>query len=125
VRLGGLGDKKQGCGSKKDYKLQELNPKNMNKNMLKKMTGIKIRIYPVPLEKTGNGRKQRDDLWSVANASNDLIELSNLSTGHSKQIGMDQVKEYRAVPLSGSKGLLLLRSQLTIDGKKVLVEPIR
>jgi hypothetical protein len=105
-------------------KLKKVAPRDTNEETLRKMTGKNFRIYPVPLETTGNGRKQRDDLWFIKNTADDLIEIFNPSTGLSKIINIDQIKEYRTDSLSGGNGFLLLRSQLTINGNEVLVEPI-
>jgi hypothetical protein len=105
-------------------KLKKVPPRDTDEEILRKMAGKKFRIYPVPLETTGNGRKQRDDLWFIKNTADDLIEIFNPSTGLSKIINMNQIKEYRTDSILGNDGFLLLRAQLTIDGNEVLVEPI-
>jgi hypothetical protein len=129
VRLGGAGEKNnlnQKRGNESMHKkLKKVPPRDTDEEILRKMAGKKFRIYPVPLETTGNGRKQRDDLWFIKNIADDLIEIFNPSTGLSKIINIDQVKEYRTDSILGNDGFLLLRAQLTIDGNEVLVEPMK
>jgi len=96
----------------------------MNKSALKKNIGKKVRIRPVPLKRTLSGFKRIDDLWFVERVSDDSIELSNLTTGHSKKIGLDHVKEYKTDPKFESDGFIILRSQFIIDNKTINVEPI-
>lgn len=97
----------------------------MNKKMLQKIIGKKVRIRPTPYELTMSGLKIINEPWFVEKGTTeDSIEISNSVTGHSKQMGFDHVKEFMTDPQFGSYGILILKSQIIIDGNTVLIEPI-
>lgn len=96
----------------------------MNKKMLQKIIGKKVRIRPAPYERVFSGLKRVSELWFVENVTDDSFEISNSATGHSKQIGLDHVKEFMTDPQFGSCGILILKSQIIIAGYAVHIEPI-
>ncbi len=97
----------------------------MNKKMLQKIRYKKVRLFPSPYKRTLNRLSIINELWFVEDISNDYIELSYDSpNGWSKKIGLDHIIEFMTDSQYGSQGILILKSQLIIDGKYVCIEPL-
>lgn len=91
----------------------------MNADRLKRDIGKHFRIRPLP-ERWDNTvqLESMDDRWSLDDVNSQHIKITNLSTGHSKELGHDNVREYR------SPDFLLLHCQLILRGNAVETEPI-
>ena len=92
--------------------------------MLQRLKGKKVRIRPVPYKHTSIDKISLNEFWVVENATDDFLEISYPATGHSKRIGKDHVKEFMTDTQFGSDGILVLKSQIIIDGRAVHIEPI-
>lgn len=91
----------------------------MNVEYLKKDIGKHFRIRPLP-ERWDDTRQlaSLDERWSLDDVTQQHIKITNLSTGHSKEIGADNVREYRG------PDFLLLRCHLIIRKRALEIEPI-
>lgn len=96
----------------------------MNKKMLQKTKFKRVRIQPYPYKRTLSGNKIVKEPWFVEDVTDNFIEISLQSTGHRKEIGLDHVKEFMTDSQYGSEGILILKSQLIINGNTVYIEPI-
>jgi hypothetical protein len=100
----------------------------MNKKKIKQLRGW-VRIYPSPkIEVRGNSR--HPDFWFADEyVSAAHIRLSYSATGHSKDIGLDHIVEYRTDSFVNmgqtSKGIIILKTQIVVRGQSVLLEPLR
>ena len=93
----------------------------MQLEQLKKNVGRHFRIRPITERWDDTGQlDSRDDRWSLDNVDvkANHIKITNLSTGYSKEIGGDNVREYR------SPDFLILHCQLIIRGNTLLIQPI-
>ena len=86
-----------------------------------------MRVHPAPkIEIRGN--VDLPDLWFVEDVTDNHIKLSYPSTGHSKDIGLDHFIEYRTDSFVHmgrmSKGILILKTQITVIGNSVTLEPL-
>ncbi len=96
----------------------------MNKKMLDKLIGKKVRLRPIPLKHQGGKWLRCDDLWRVEKSSIASLELANVASDHSKPIPKDHIREFMTDSQFGSDGILKLKSQIFIDGYAVKLEPI-
>ncbi len=55
---------------------------------------------------------------------NDGVTIQNISTGHSRKLGPDNIREFRSDKPGAGPHFLLLRCQLILDGRAILLEPI-
>jgi hypothetical protein len=91
----------------------------MKADQLKKDVGKLFRIRPLPLHGHFTGQLDpRDDKWSLDGVARQQIKITNLSTGHSIELGLDNVREFR------SPDFLILHCQLTLKGNAVNIEPL-
>jgi hypothetical protein len=98
----------------------------MNKEQFKKNIGNRLKLRPpiqrriLPHEFPGLGGEifTTDDEWIVENVSGNGVELRNTATGHVITLGYDNIREFR------SPNFLLLRCQLTLEGNRVIIEPV-
>ena len=87
----------------------------------KKNLGIDVKIRPMARSETvgtGSVPTPIDDLWKVQNVESRAVELLNLRTKQSVEIRGDNFREFR------TPNFLILRCQLTLTEKDVLIEPI-
>ena len=97
----------------------------MNKEMIQRLKYKKVRIRPVPLKRKRSGEVQEEDsVWFVDDAAKEFLDISNSTIGYSKRIGTDHIVEYRTDSKFGSDGILILKSQISIEGNEVKVEPL-
>ncbi len=97
----------------------------MKKVKLANMLGKQLKIRPMAkrIDYTRGELPPIDFWWRVASASPDKLQLLNPSTSHILNIGTDHVREYRTDP-DGSDGFLILKSQVTLRGPEIIVEPL-
>jgi hypothetical protein len=98
----------------------------MNRNKLAQMQYKKVRVRPVSkrFDERGRELEQLDDLWMIMEASKAVITLHNIRTEHRVPIGTDHVREYLSDASKLSDGILVLKSEILLEGKSVSVEPI-
>lgn len=92
----------------------------MKWDQLEKQLHTNVRLRPLPVRVGINGRvlPQRDDLWRVETIQKrKFVEILNLSTGHRKKLGSDNIHEFR------TPDFLMLRGRLIIMGPRVDFEP--
>lgn len=102
---------------------------DMNKGKLKKSIYHRIRIRPVAKRFDGqNYLAKEDDDWIIQKVE-DIVELSNVRTGHVAKLGFDHIHHYVSDPdrdFDGlTHGILELNVQLTLSGVRIEYEPIR
>jgi len=91
----------------------------MNVEYLKKDIGKHFRIRPLPERWDDTGQLDSlDERWSLDDVTEQHIKITNLPTGHSKEIGADNVREYRG------PDFLLLRCHLIIRKRALEIKPI-
>lgn len=96
----------------------------MRKKKLPESLHKTIELWPVPRRFTVWGAELRRlrDRWFVAEASRSGLVLRNQRTGHVLELGADHIWEFRTMP--SCDGALVLRSQITLCGPRVLVAPL-
>ena len=93
----------------------------MNWDQLEKQVHTDVRLRPLPVRIGNDGRvlARRDDIWRVeAVQKRRFVEIRNLSTGHSKKLNSDNIREFR------TPNFLMLRCLLIIMGPRVDLEPL-
>lgn len=88
----------------------------------------RVRVRPLPQRIQGNSRGEpRDDLWILASAGNDTLEINNLATGH--RLVLDRRSVRRLVPdtvadsPTGPKhGILELNVQIIFEDGEARLE---
>lgn len=94
----------------------------MNIRQLKKQVGTNLRLRPMPIRVGHDGTQlpESDDPWHLEAIVDTppRVRLVNLPTGHFVELQPDNIREYR------SPDFLLLKCQLTIEGRSVRLEPI-
>lgn len=97
----------------------------MNKEKISKMQGKQLRIRPIVrrVDCTRGELPPIDDAWQVTSVSREEINLCNPRTSDNLRLGTDHVREYMTDP-NGTDGLLILKSQVTLSGTQVSVEPL-
>lgn len=91
----------------------------MNAEQLRKRVGLLHRLRPLPIRLSVDGRKlaQHDDWWRLEKVSKGYIMITNISTGHSKELSSDNVREFRG------PDFLMLKCYLRICARKVEIDP--
>ena len=94
----------------------------MNLRELKKHQGATVRLRPIPLRVDGQGQSlpQLDDDWRIDAMIDkpNRLRLCNIPTGHTVELQSDNVKQFQ------SPRFLLLRCELTLTPREVLIEPL-
>ncbi len=97
----------------------------MNVEQLRKNIGSLVRIRPMAKRLdpfSGGWLEQRDDLWRIRGIEKGCVSLQNIRTRHVREIGPDNIKEYRTD--DADSAFLLLRCQLVMTLSNVLLEPL-
>jgi hypothetical protein len=93
-----------------------------------KLSGIRyarVKVRPITLDSSTGQLRRTDDTWIVRSASSEGLELHNLRTRDTIQLGTDQVREYLSAP-GGSEGFLMLKSQIIVSTHaQAIVEPLQ
>lgn len=90
----------------------------MNKKKLAKYIGKEYYLRPKAQRESEDGScEEIDDYWRLLDLEGSQVRLSNVRTGHQKDIGLDNFKEFR------SPNFLLLRCHLILKGNEVKIEP--
>ena len=91
----------------------------MKADQLKKDIGKHFRIRPLPERWNKAGQRHlRDDPWSLDRVTRRHFKITNLSTGQSKELVLDNVRDYR------SPDFLVLHCQLILRDHAVDIEPV-
>ena len=91
----------------------------MKADQLKKDIGKHFRIRPLPERWSKAGQRHlRDDPWSLDRVTRRHFKITNLSTGQSKELVLDNVRDYR------SPDFLVLHCQLILRDHAVDIEPV-
>ena len=93
----------------------------MNVEQLRKHIYSHVRLRPIAHRlrtATGEILPPVDDQWSITRVEKGQIELLNLRTHHVRELGNDNIREFR------SPDFLLFRCQLTLTERDVLIEPL-
>jgi len=91
----------------------------MKADQLKKDIGKQFRIRPLPERWNKAGQRHvRDDPWSLDRVTHRHFKITNLSTGQSKELVLDNVRDYR------SPDFLILHCQLILRDHAVDIEPL-
>lgn len=94
----------------------------MNVQQLKKDIGKRVRLRPLPVRLTRHGQQlpSLDDDWKIEAVLEkpNRVRLSNVPTGHFVDLESDNVKQFQ------SPHFVILRCQLTLKGREVLIEPL-
>jgi hypothetical protein len=93
-----------------------MNKHQFAQNNLRKL----FRLRPVPYRVTmaGEWLDSVDYQWECSEIKNEFVQLTNISTGHFVNLGYDHVREYL------SPDMLILKSQITLHGPRLYVEPL-
>ncbi|SRR5712692_2825987 len=98
----------------------------MNKEMLSKMVGKKVRIWP-PMIRIDSIRGELPQLeyhqWEVTSATEKELQLYNPSITQLLCLPKDHIREYRTDP-NVSDGLFILKSQVILRGNVIHLEPL-
>ncbi|HEU0049459.1 MAG TPA: hypothetical protein VFQ43_17870 [Nitrososphaera sp.] len=97
----------------------------MKKSKLATMRYKRLKIRPVArrFDYSHGELPPIDDAWLVTDASPHELSLCNPRTSHQLRIGTDHVREFMTDP-KGSDGLLILKSQVSLRGNGIDVEPL-
>jgi hypothetical protein len=97
----------------------------MNKEKLSKMRYKHLKIRPIArrFDHTRGELPPIDDAWLVTDSSTSELCLTNPRTSHQLRIGTDHVREFMTDP-GGTDGLLILKSQVSLRGNGIDVEPL-
>ena len=80
---------------------------------------IGLRPLPIRLRtETGEVLPPLDWKWTLLRIEGRKVQLNNIATGHVVQVANDNIREYR------TPDFLLLRCQLTLTERDVLIEPL-
>jgi hypothetical protein len=91
----------------------------MKAAQLKKDIGRHFRIRPIPERWSQAGQRHlRDDPWSLDRVTRRDVKITNLSTGQSKELGLDNVRDYRR------PDFLVLHCQLILRDHAVDIERV-
>ncbi len=100
----------------------------MNKDQLKKTKYYYVRLRPIAQRANENGPlPEIDDDWLIQDVTDKGVTLLNPRTRHEQLIPFDNIREFMsdAGRDNGTMkhGFLRLKSQLTLKGRDVLMEP--
>ncbi len=99
----------------------------MNKQRLSQMRWKHVRVRPIARrfdETRGIELEQIDDVWLIANASRDELDLCNPRSQQHVLLGTDHVREY-LTDAGRSNGMLVLKSQILLfSGQLPEIEPL-
>ena len=96
----------------------------MNNQKLSEMRYARVKVRPITLDSSIGELRRIDDTWIVWSASREGLELHNLRTRDTIQLGTDQVREYLSAP-GNSKGFLFLKSQIIVSrNAHAIVKPL-
>lgn len=96
----------------------------MNNQKLSELRYTRVKVRPITLDLSTGELRRIDDTWIVWSASSEALELHNLRTRDTIQLGTDQVREYLSVP-GRSEGFLLLKSQIIVSrNAQAIVKPL-
>lgn len=93
----------------------------MNVEQLRKNIGSELRLRPLPIRlrtETGEVLPPQDWKWTLLRIEGGKVQLNNIATDHVVQLANDNIREYR------TPDFLLLRCQLTLTERDVLIEPL-
>src|SRR5215831_14833575 len=91
----------------------------MKADQLKKDVGKHFRIRPLPERWNKAGQRHlRDDPWRLDRVTGRHFKITNLSTGQSKELVLDNVRDYR------SPDFLILHCQLILRDHAVDIEQV-
>lgn len=91
----------------------------MKADQLKKDIGRHFRIRPIPERWSKAGQRHlRDDPWSLDRVTRRHLKITNLSTGQSKELVLDNVRDYRR------PDFLVLHCQLVLRDHAVDIERV-
>lgn len=85
----------------------------MNKRKLSEMRYKRVRLFPTArrIDPNGSELPKIDDVWLVADASREKLELRNTRTDHIVELGTDHVREYMT-DLGRTEGIFKLKCQI-------------
>ncbi len=94
----------------------------MNWQGLKKLSGSLVKLRPMPI-----GFWRPDDDWMIERVSQklDAIDLRNISTGHVLNLHGDGVYGFEKGRSRHSRGFLMLRRQIYVNGVDIVAEPLQ
>lgn len=100
----------------------------MNKNELKKNLGHSVKLRPMAKRFAGGPEGPQlppvDDEWMIQGIDQQGVRISRNNT-HSLVLGFDHIREFTTDPARGGRdGILILKSQVSIGGNSMWVEPI-
>jgi hypothetical protein len=97
----------------------------MNKSMLPKLKGQRVRIRPVArrFNEIGQELEETDDTWFVEEADQRGVSLRNDRTDHKLSLNPDNIVEYQTDPPEAKRGFLLLKTEVFLQGRRLWVEP--
>ncbi len=93
----------------------------MNISHFRHNLGKRVKPWPAPRVKLLDGRLlPLDDEWIIEHIDEDKrqVRLARVGMGHVKVLGFDNIREIR------TPNYLLLRCQLTLEGKAVHIDPL-
>jgi hypothetical protein len=99
----------------------------MNKAAAKKLVWKSVKLRPVAIELSpaGNAHPVRDDKWLVVLVDDKAgIRLHNQRTHHGEIFPWDHFLEYRTDASGETAGILILKSQVFLQGNDLRLEPL-
>src|SRR2546425_12629305 len=92
----------------------------MNKSQALGWIGKGFRLRPIPIQLTATGERlpQEDAQWLVRAVTDVAATIVKVDADVTWELGLDNVREFR------TPDFLLLRCQLTLQGRDVSSEPI-
>lgn len=90
----------------------------MNRDQLDASVGKEFRLRPVvSIGDESERPTPHDDRWRLIRCSNSILELANVRTNQSLEIGIDHLHDFR------TPDFLMLKCQVTMVGTNVQIEP--
>lgn len=101
----------------------------MNKGMLPKLAGYRLRLRPIAssLDECGRELHREDDYWLVQGVDERRVLIENPRTGHRYDLMVDQIHNFNEEMSDGElqRGNLLLNVQLFLRGPRAWSERTR
>lgn len=101
----------------------------MNWDAMKKNVGYRVQLQPVAqrLDAQDIVLQPIDDDWIIQSVGTDIVEISNIRTGHRTNLGKDHIHNFTSNPdrcTGGLKyGFLTLRVQISMQGDALRIRP--
>jgi len=95
----------------------------MNKEQLRKLEGGNVTLLPSPKHLDHPSSAKPFDLWWVEQYTRGGLEI-RFATGHGVRLPFDHIREWMEDGSGKTKGTLLLKAQLYLEGDRAWFRPL-